>query len=288
MNILETYWSGVLRRLQAEVDVFNKLIEHQGEKGQQNELSLARIIENFIPTRFGVGTGLVIDADGNYSSQTDIIIFNRSDEPALMAQSGQVLFPVENVRACIEVKTSASSDEISDAAEKFESVRRLNSRRPERVPVFAFLGYNAKTSAVALSSNFRSTRTDGQPDIACVLGEALVAGKHSAIHVDSESAEFVTGVTQLHSQESGRREPGRYYPAPEEWDDEPTVVVNGRIYPIVAKVNGFEMVGEPSRALLLFCDGLVRTILRSEGADSSVFSHYIPDVAREITDLASQ
>src|SRR5437879_9254003 len=99
MSIVEQYWTGVLRRLQAEVENFNRLIEHQGEKGRENESSLARILERLVPTRYGIGSGLLFDAGGKQSRQMDIVVHEQGDEPALLAQTNQVLFPVANVRA---------------------------------------------------------------------------------------------------------------------------------------------------------------------------------------------
>lgn len=64
MSIVETYWSGVSRRLQEEVDTFNRLIGHAGEQGRENEQSLVSLMERLLPRSLGVGTGVVIDADG--------------------------------------------------------------------------------------------------------------------------------------------------------------------------------------------------------------------------------
>src|SRR5690606_22020378 len=97
-------------RLQAEVEGFNNIIEHQGEKGRENELSLSRMIERLAPTRYGVGTGLAFDSGGTQSRQTDVVIYDAIDEPAIFAQTNQVLFPIENVRAFVEVKTTMNKD----------------------------------------------------------------------------------------------------------------------------------------------------------------------------------
>ena len=105
MNHVGPYWRGVTQRLQAEVEQMNQLIDHQGAKGTENELSLARLVENLIPTRFGVGSGLLVDANGRSSKQMDLVVYERGTQPGIFAQTNEVLFPVENVRLCIEVKT---------------------------------------------------------------------------------------------------------------------------------------------------------------------------------------
>lgn len=102
-NVVEQYWTGVLDRLRAEVDVLGTLIDHAGERGRENEIALSRILERFLPSRYGLGTGLLVDAEGGYSRQADLVIYDK-DQPALLGQTTPLLFPVETVYACIEVK----------------------------------------------------------------------------------------------------------------------------------------------------------------------------------------
>src|SRR5689334_7168010 len=103
MSALEAYWTGVLQRLRAEVDIFSRLVNHMGERGRMNELALAALLEGFVPDRTGVGTGLLIDSLDYQGPQTDVILFDQANQPAVMAQSTQVLFPVEVVQATIAV-----------------------------------------------------------------------------------------------------------------------------------------------------------------------------------------
>src|SRR4051794_13121380 len=125
MSVVQDYWDGVLQRLRAEVGVFSRLIRHRGEQGRENEAAFARLLTSFVPQRLGVGTGLLIDSKGGSSRQLDIVLFERSDEPAVLAQTNQLLYPVESVVACIEVKTRLSTSEIDDCAAKGASVRML-------------------------------------------------------------------------------------------------------------------------------------------------------------------
>jgi hypothetical protein len=97
LPVVEDYWSGVLRRLQTEVDVFNQLVNHLPTRGTENELSFIRLLGGLVPRRYGIGTGLLIDAHDKSSNQTDIVIYDQADEPAILAQTSQVLFPIENV-----------------------------------------------------------------------------------------------------------------------------------------------------------------------------------------------
>jgi hypothetical protein len=42
VSILARYWEGVLQRLEAEVYVFAQLVAHEGERGRENEVVIAR------------------------------------------------------------------------------------------------------------------------------------------------------------------------------------------------------------------------------------------------------
>ncbi|UTT48884.1 DUF6602 domain-containing protein [Rhodococcus gordoniae] len=282
MSILEEYWSGVLRRLQAEVDTFNRLIDHQGEKGRENELSLSRVLERLVPARYGIGSGLLIDSRGNYSKQMDIVIYDISEEPALMAQTNQVLFPVENVRLCIEVKTTANKQELEDAVAKRKSVLDLFSHG--RHPKFAFVGYQASQTAATLAGHLRTPNFDDRIDFACILQIGMFAAKRKfAPGVTSEDEDYVVGVTPLH-QRSGRERVLGEYMRPSA--DDPTafdLFHEGHSYPIV-EVNGEEYACEPSRSLLLFCESMLNA-LAFEGA-LSVLSHYLTRAGRELVEIS--
>ena len=276
MAILEEYWSGVLRRLEAEVDTFNRLIDHQGEKGRENELSLARIIEKLIPSRYGIGSGLLIDSEGNYSKQIDIVVFDSSNEPTLMAQTNQVLFPVENVLLCIEVKTTVDKSEIDDATSKMRSIRELRTRG--RLPSFCLFGYSAAVSAKTLASHLQNSQDNYPIDFSCILQLGLFSARSDLVpHYDS-SGDYVVGVTPLHQSVDGERLPGEFL-APDKGDSSPDILHNGHRYPVV-NVAGRDLVGEPSRALLLFCDTMLLA-LKHPGQNSN-FTHYITEIGREM------
>ena len=79
-NLLTMYYDGVTLRLQAEIDFLNRLISHAGEKGRANENALINLIVKFLPKRYNVGSGIIIDKEGNRSKQIDVIFFGFDSE----------------------------------------------------------------------------------------------------------------------------------------------------------------------------------------------------------------
>jgi hypothetical protein len=76
-DVLEKYYQGITQQIRAEVDFINSLFKHQGLKGEGNETVLRDLLVRFIPKRFAIGSGVVIDRQGIPSRQCDIIISNK-------------------------------------------------------------------------------------------------------------------------------------------------------------------------------------------------------------------
>lgn len=289
MSLVEQYWSGVLRRMQAEVDVFNNLINHAGEMGRENELSLARVLSSLVPRRFGIGSGLLIDTFGNDSKQMDIIIYDQTEEPALLAQTNQVLFPVENVHACIEVKTTINKEQIRDAGAKKQSIERLRSRDEHSLPIFALVGFGAGLQAETIVDHISDLggEIDTRPDLIFILDLGLYAVRRSLLapDFDSDGSDYIIGLTLLHEREvSGARIPQTYRQPPRAYQEDDFSEA-GTIYPIV-QIKKDYWIAEPSRALLLFCDTLVSNLAARQSKRPPAIRHYISGAARDLVFLA--
>jgi Domain of unknown function (DUF6602) len=284
MAIVEEYWSGVLNRLQSEVDVFNELITHAGERGRENELSFARILASLIPRRYGVGSGLLIDSEDHYSKQTDIVIYNQADEPAILAQTSQIIYPVECTRACLEVKTRLGSEEIKDAGKKRASVFDLLSR-VNSTPLYGLIAYKSTVHSEALVGALRALPPEEKPDLVCVLGLGFMAGYRSVLDPTYNRGgddPYLYGNALLQGRGPGNE---RIPHHPVEPLPGTTKFAAGEIsYPVVKLGNKY-MVAEPSRSLLIFCEALVRNLAHSENRPTPAFSYYITDIARELTPL---
>lgn len=125
MSILAKYYNGIVMQVSAELEHINSILEHQGEKGSQNEQLMIRLLRKFLPKRFSIGSGIVIDSDGTQSKQCDIIIYDNVYHPDIFGLRSSVIFPVETVYATIEVKTTLRRGDIKTAIENIESVKKL-------------------------------------------------------------------------------------------------------------------------------------------------------------------
>ncbi|MET0307042.1 MAG: DUF6602 domain-containing protein [Solirubrobacterales bacterium] len=274
MSALEAYWAGVLQRLRAEVDVFARLVNHMGERGRMNELALSHLLESFVPESTGVGTGLLIDSQDYQGSQTDVILFDQANQPAVMAQTTQVLFPVEVVQATIEVKTKLSSSDISDCIEKNERQQKL---KPVAglggVPPFVVLAYNAGVSPQTITETFKA-QPDHAPDLLCVLDLGLIGGKPDVLSTTHQS--WTAGLALAQEEDgAGGWQLLRADPADEREE------YKGHSAAVVAYGDQTH-IADAGRALLLFADALARLVATRSSGQPPAFSNYLSDRTRRL------
>lgn len=138
-------------------------VSHSATRGAGHEQIWGRWLERYLPTRYSVGTGFVIDSKGQQSLQQDIILFDRQYSPLLLNKDGILFVPAEAVYAIIEVKSNLGNAELKDAAKKIASVKAL-SRAPAQPVihaggVFAARARNVIRGYVAASSSAWLTKT---------------------------------------------------------------------------------------------------------------------------------
>lgn len=125
--MVKKYYQRFAEQMLSEVANISEAISHAGEKGRNNEQILSDFLKRYLPQRFSVDTGQVVAADGSMSSQTDIIIHDRSNTPALFLGGASVLVPIETTYAVISVKTTLDKRELESAVSQIASVRRLKN-----------------------------------------------------------------------------------------------------------------------------------------------------------------
>ena len=126
--MVKKYYKRFAETMMREVEGISDAVSHQGDKGRNNEQVLVNFLRKFLPQRFSVDTGQVVSCDGRQSSQTDIIIHDRLNTPALFLAGTSVLVPIETTYAVISVKTTLDKTELRDAIRQIQSVRGLENQ----------------------------------------------------------------------------------------------------------------------------------------------------------------
>jgi hypothetical protein len=126
--MVQKFYKRFAEAMLTEVENISDAVSHQGDKGRNNEQILVDFLRRYLPQRFSVDTGQVVSCDGKQSSQTDIIIHDRLNTPALFLAGTSVLVPIETTYAVISVKTTLDKTQLCDAVRQIESVRRLENK----------------------------------------------------------------------------------------------------------------------------------------------------------------
>lgn len=273
MSIVEEYWQGVAQRLQVEADVFNRLIQHNGETGRENEASLAEVVRRLLPPTVGVGTGIVIDSQGRRSKQCDLIVFDQNSNPSLLAQTSQMLFPVETVWMVVEVKTTLTSDEIADAASKVSSLRALVSEDARSVPT-ALFAYQSGMSPSTAVTEVLGLSDDLSPSVACVMRPGIFGRL---------GPKKVAGLVPLHKQNGSGQPISMTWVEPED-PKALAVTIGASSYPVTSTqaYGKTKVVGNPGRALLLFCAEVLRLLAEVGAVEAHWLDRYMSATASEL------
>lgn len=116
----------VQAELALKVKRANQSIEHAGTKGAVNEDHWIDILRAYLPNRYEVATGFIIDSQGGRSEQIDIVIFDRHFTPTLLDQQKHRYIPAEAVYGVLESKPHFDKDYFEYAGQKAASVRKLH------------------------------------------------------------------------------------------------------------------------------------------------------------------
>lgn len=118
---------GIYSVLQARINLINQSIGHAATQGAENEREIRRLLLDFLPSSYGIGSGKIVDTEGNTSNQIDIIIYDRSKPDYSLSYTSKI-FLADHVIATIEIKSTFSSGKnssLTSALENIASVKRL-------------------------------------------------------------------------------------------------------------------------------------------------------------------
>jgi hypothetical protein len=108
-----------------KLDLSIHSITHNGVMGEVNERHFIEVLRKYLPRRYGIDQGIVINSQGKTSDQIDIIIYDPQYTPPLLDQQNHRYILAEAVYAVLEVKPSINKEYLHAAASKAQSVRCL-------------------------------------------------------------------------------------------------------------------------------------------------------------------
>lgn len=114
------------RALESKINAAQSTITHDGTMGSVIESQwISGFLQKYLPDRYAVGSGIVINSEGKTSDQIDIVIHDNQYTPNLLSQGTHQFVPAESVYAVIEVKPQIDKGMLEYAGKKAASVRSL-------------------------------------------------------------------------------------------------------------------------------------------------------------------
>jgi len=102
-----------------------RTIAHPGSKGDSSESVWLDLLKTYLPQRYQCDRAFIVDSEGHFSEQQDVVIFDRQYSPFVFHYENQNIIPAESVYAVFEVKQTLNAANVAYAQRKMESVRKL-------------------------------------------------------------------------------------------------------------------------------------------------------------------
>lgn len=118
----------------------NKEFQQNQALGETNEKIVRKLLLKYLPSRYGVVEGFLVDRRGIQSNQTDVIIYDQLTQPSVVFENlvedevTDRLIPIDSTVATIEVKTTLQG-KIGEAFKNIYNTRtNLELIRPLVIP----------------------------------------------------------------------------------------------------------------------------------------------------------
>jgi len=100
-------------------------VDHHFLQGRIREIALDKLFRPFLPGDFDIGTGKIVDSHGEQSREVDLILYSKFILSPIMYSEREGVFPAESCFYAIEVKSTLNAQELKDAFEKADDIRKL-------------------------------------------------------------------------------------------------------------------------------------------------------------------
>ena len=118
--------AGLHDEIERRLAAARKAFGHTTTKGDASEHVWLELFHTYLPQRYRAEKAHVVDSQGSFSNQIDVVIFDQQYSPFIFRQENQIIIPAESVYAVFEAKQTVNANEVRYAGEKIASVRRLH------------------------------------------------------------------------------------------------------------------------------------------------------------------
>ncbi len=208
---LEKILSSLHRDIEQRLANVRDTLGHPTTKGDASEQVWLEFFQRYLPKRYQAERAHIVDSNGVFSEQIDVVIFDRQYSPFIFDFQGQKILAAESVYAVFEAKQTASAAYVAAAQKKVQSVRRLHrtslpiphaggtyppkSLQPILGGLLAFESEWKPPMGDSLVDALNKGIGDRRLDIGCIAAHGMfscdVAGCHAAIAQPKAATAFL-------------------------------------------------------------------------------------------------
>jgi hypothetical protein len=170
---IKTLLAGLHDDIEHKLKVSRKSFQHPGAKGDASEAVWLEFLNAYLPMRYRAASAHVVDSNGAFSDQIDIVVFDRQYSPFIFQFQGQTIIPAESVYAVFEAKQSINATQVAYAQEKVSTVRRLHRTS---LPIPHAGGVYPAKKPCHILGGLVTFESDWTPGIGNPLSVALASG----------------------------------------------------------------------------------------------------------------
>ena len=134
MNNYEDWAQLIAKKLKGEADIITAIDKDELDDAAATDAFIRSVLEPFLPENFGVGSGRIVDAFGNYSEHLDIVVYNR-DFPRIGLRGANAAYLYESVLAAFVVRAKFIRKTFFDSMNACASLAQLETNVDKTVLV---------------------------------------------------------------------------------------------------------------------------------------------------------
>lgn len=123
---LSVLLAGLHDDIERRLSTSRQAFAHSPTKGDASEHVWLQLFQEYLPRRYQAEKAHVVDSNGKFSDQIDVVVFDRQYSPLIFKYEGQTIIPAESVYAVFEAKQTIDAALIAYAQNKIHTVRRLH------------------------------------------------------------------------------------------------------------------------------------------------------------------
>lgn len=162
--------AGLHDEIQGKLAAARQLLGHSVDKGDASEGAWLELLSTYLPARYKADKAHVVDSEGNFSHQMDVVVYDRQYSPFIFVMKGTKVIPAESVYAAFEAKQSLNADQVAYAHKKIASVRALHRTS---LPVPHVGGIAAPKPLHHILGGLLTLESDWKPAMGDALRDAL-------------------------------------------------------------------------------------------------------------------